>query len=312
MSDNLHPIKVVAWRTGLSLHVIRVWERRYGAVKPQRSDTHRRLYSDDEIERLGLLRRLTEAGHAISQVAGLPKDDLEKLLAADLQSRSDGAVPSTSRKVSPTVVAKPADAVQACLNAVENLDAPELNALFHQAAIVHSQPVLLDKVLAPLMNEIGDRWQEGTLRPVHEHFATAVVRNFLASIGSASAPHEAARLLIVTTPVGQLHEVGALLVMASAAAEGWRVMYLGPNLPAEEIAAAVAKHQARAVALSIVYPSDDQRVGQELLKLRRCLPDQTLLLVGGRVAPAYRQAITVAGGVLVEDLTTLRLQLQAN
>jgi DNA-binding transcriptional MerR regulator/methylmalonyl-CoA mutase cobalamin-binding subunit len=311
MPSNLYPIRVVARRTGLSPHVIRVWERRYGAVKPQRSDSHRRLYSDDEIERLGLLRRLTEAGHAIGQVAGMPQDDLEQMLAADLNSRSAAARLAPSRKVSPTAVAKPAEAVQACLHAVENLDAAELNALLHQAAIVHSQPVLLEKVLAPLMDEIGERWRAGTLRPVHEHFATAMVRHLLTAMGGVAAPHEAAPLLVVTTPVGQLHEVGALLVLASAAAEGWRVLYLGPNLPAEEIAAAVAKHQARAAALSIVYPADDQRVGPELLKLRRCLPEQTLLLVGGRAAPAYRQAIADAGGVLVEDLASLRLQLQA-
>ncbi|MCG3149799.1 MAG: HTH-type transcriptional repressor CarH [Verrucomicrobiae bacterium] len=310
MSLGKHPIKVVTRRTGLSPHVIRVWERRYRAVNPERSGTNRRLYSDEEIERLGLLRRLTESGHAISQIAALPGVDLEKLLATDSKSRVISAAPLAARPVSATTVAKPLDAIHACLSAVEQLDATELDALLHQAAITHSQPVLLEKILVPLMTIIGDRWRDGSLRPVHEHLASVVVRNFLTSVGGAYAPHEAAPRLIVTTPVGQLHEIGALLVTASAAAEGWQVIYLGPNLPAEEIAAATAQHQARAVALSVVYPADDPRVEQELLKLRRFLPEQTLLLVGGRAAGGYRQAVTAAGGILIEDLTGLRRQLQ--
>ncbi len=69
MNQPLHPIQVAAARTGLSPHVIRVWERRYGAVKPERGDSKRRLYSDEEIERLTLLRNATQAGHPISTIA---------------------------------------------------------------------------------------------------------------------------------------------------------------------------------------------------------------------------------------------------
>ena len=69
--EPMHPMKVVSLRTGLSPHVIRIWERRYKAVVPDRSSTNRRLYSEDDIERLSLLRRATNAGYAIGQIAGL-------------------------------------------------------------------------------------------------------------------------------------------------------------------------------------------------------------------------------------------------
>ena len=72
MADSHHSIKIVARRTGLTAHVIRIWEKRYGAVEPERTDTNRRLYSEEQIERLGLLRDLTQAGHSISHVAKLP------------------------------------------------------------------------------------------------------------------------------------------------------------------------------------------------------------------------------------------------
>ena len=70
---------MVARRTGLSAHVIRIWEKRYGAVKPERTPTNRRVYSEDQIERLDLLCRVTQAGHSIGHVAKLPTESLRKL-----------------------------------------------------------------------------------------------------------------------------------------------------------------------------------------------------------------------------------------
>jgi MerR family transcriptional regulator, light-induced transcriptional regulator len=73
----------VAHRTGLTSHVIRVWEKRYAAVSPLRTSTNRRLYLDSDVERLQLLRRATLAGHSIGQIARLPTEGLRALVAAD-------------------------------------------------------------------------------------------------------------------------------------------------------------------------------------------------------------------------------------
>ena len=81
MPELKHPIKVVAQRTGLSPHVIRAWERRYGVVSPARTEGNQRLYSTADIERLDLLRRATELGHNISHLAELPSLRLRRLLA---------------------------------------------------------------------------------------------------------------------------------------------------------------------------------------------------------------------------------------
>ena len=84
-----HPIRVVARRTGLTSHVIRVWEKRYGAVSPLRTPTNRRLYSDRDVERLQLLHRAILAGHSIGQIAQLPNERLRALVAADEMSAPD-------------------------------------------------------------------------------------------------------------------------------------------------------------------------------------------------------------------------------
>ena len=87
---NLHTIKVAAKRSGLSTHLIRMWERRYQAVKPERSDTGRRLYSDEEIDRLRKLKQATEAGESIGQIADLSNSELAELLENQEVDDSNG------------------------------------------------------------------------------------------------------------------------------------------------------------------------------------------------------------------------------
>ena len=84
----LHTIQAVSHRCGLSPHVIRIWERRYGALTPSRTDTNRRMYCDDEIERLTMLRELTESGYRISCVAKLKAPELQELLQKHLAQGS--------------------------------------------------------------------------------------------------------------------------------------------------------------------------------------------------------------------------------
>ncbi len=304
------PMKVVARRTGLSPHVIRVWERRYEAVQPIRSESNRRLYSEEDIRRLDLLRRATEAGLAIGQIAALPDDELGNLLATEALAAPATVVPGSSQPDPNAVKTTPGEVCQAALRAVSEMDGNQLGALLGQAAVSHSQPVLLEQILVPLLIQIGDRWRQGKLRPAHEHLASSVIRGFLANISGAYAIHETAPVLVVTTPVGQLHELGAMLVATAAAAEGWRVTYLGPNLPAEEIAATITQSGAQAVALSIVYPMDDPRIGDELRRLAAHLADSVLLLVGGRAAGGYRDMIDEIGGVLIDNLADLRFRLE--
>ena len=98
MSDAHHAIKVVSRRTGLSLHVIRVWEKRYQAVAPERTGTNRRLYSEEQIERLSLLRQITQMGHSIGHVAQLPTQKLRRLA---------NEVPATNGAMAPLKTAEP-------------------------------------------------------------------------------------------------------------------------------------------------------------------------------------------------------------
>lgn len=296
MSDAHHSIKAVVRRTGLSAHVIRVWEKRYGAVKPERTGTNRRLYSEEQIERLNLLREVTRAGHSIGAVANLPAGRLKKMA-------EEGESVSEERS------AGHSNLLEECISAVNRLNAHALEAALKRGSLELGAQGLLQKVIAPLAQKIGDMWRDGTITAAHEHFASAVIRVFLGHATRSFAATEGAPVLVVATPNGQLHELGALLAGAAAANLGWHVTYLGPSLPAAEIAGAVLQNHARAVALSLVYPEDDPKLEGELTRLCELLPPGLPLLVGGRAAPAYENALAKIGALQIKDLAHLCLAL---
>jgi len=294
-----HPIQVVARRTGLSVDVIRVWERRYGAVSPERAAAGRRLYSDADIERLALLRQVTQAGRRIGDVAALSDTELDALAAEDLAAQANTGTTLVSGTQASTYL-------QGAFEAVREMDSARLLATLTRAAAELSQPVLLEELVTPLIRAIGRSWQDGSIRVCQEHLASAVLRAFLDGLRATANMAGTGPVLLVATPAGQNHELGALLVAVAAAGDGWSPVYLGPNIPGAEIAAGAARTRARAVSLTISYPSDDPRLADELLTLARQLPADTALLAGGRAAAAYGAALDEAGARRGDSLGDLR------
>lgn len=304
-----HPIGVVSRRTGLKQDLIRAWERRYGAVAPGRTDTRRRFYSDADVARLQLLKRVVDTGRAIGQVANMSDEELESLLASEIRpavhypSRSEGSGAIENGNVAELYL-------DLCLAAARRLEVAELELHLRRASVELSRTALLERLLVPLLHRIGDLWHQGELRPTHEHLASAVVRSFLGGMYHAYDTPATAPQLLATTPPGQRHELGALMVAAVASGEGWRATYLGPDLPPEEIAAAAREKGAKVVALSLIYPPDDPNLGDDLRRLRRLLPPFTDLVVGGRASQAYAEILDEIGAVRVHDLPSLRYELE--
>lgn len=299
MNAALHAIDAVVQRTGLSAHVIRIWEKRYRAVEPARTPTNRRLYSDEEIERLTLLRDLTRAGQSIGYVAKLPTEQLRQLIAGPRPSLIDA---STARGHASALNDSSATSLDAALAAVRSMDARALDGVLKRAAVALGTHGMLQRVAAPLAQKLGELWRDGGITAAHEHFATAVLRTHLAQTASTFAQAGTEPVLIVATPSGQLHEIGALLVSAVAANLAWKVVYLGASLPAVEITGAAIQSRARAVALSLVFPDDDARLEGELSRLRELLPPAMSLIVGGRAMPAYQPVLERIGAFQVNDL----------
>jgi DNA-binding transcriptional MerR regulator len=300
----LHPIRAVSRMTGLSAHTIRAWERRYEAIHPARTDSRRRLYSDAEVERLRLLKRLTTAGRSIGQIAGLSEEELRRLAAADHPSSSLAAGETEEGSAFAERI------VVECLQAARDLDGRTIESRLLQASVALPHQALIDGVIAPLLTRLGELWQHGQIRPAQEHLATAVLRTFLGNLIADCPVPPSAPDAVFATPAGQVHEFGALAAAATAAAEGWRVSYLGTSLPAEDIAATAISRGARVVGLSIVFPADDAHLHSEIVRLDKLLPAGVTLFVGGRSAGAYRAVAESRRVFLIASLPEFRARLR--
>jgi DNA-binding transcriptional MerR regulator/methylmalonyl-CoA mutase cobalamin-binding subunit len=291
-----HPIAVVAERTGLSQDVLRVWERRYAAVLPRRDAGGQRLYADADLARLALLQAATRGGRSIGQVARLDATALAALVEDDAAAREHAE--RRDAVAAPTTGA--ARVMDAALAHARALDAARLDETLRRAAARMGVSAFLELVAAPLLRRVGDEWHAGRMTPSQEHLVSSVVHAIAAETLRAFAAPGGAPRLLVTTPAGDRHAIGAALVGAAAAMEGWNVLYLGADLPAADIAAAAVASGARMVGLSMVYVDSAERMLDELRMLRARLPADVVVLAGGTGAGALATPLR-AMGIRVES-----------
>jgi MerR family transcriptional regulator, light-induced transcriptional regulator len=289
-----YPVRLVALRTGLSPHVLRAWERRYRVVSPTRTDGGQRLYSDLDVERLLRLRRLTEQGHSIGRIALLPLAELVRL---------EEEAPAETLE---TASADAAKAATAALEATRRFDDLELQAVLERSAITLGVPVFVDQVVTPLLKRIGEGWSQHSLSVAQEHMASVVIRRVLGWLMRVYEARNGAPRVVVVTPPYFAHELGALMAAASAAAQGWSVTYLGPDLPVADLVSAVGQSGARAVAISAVHQPQGGDLLGVLRDIRARLPADVTLLVGGARALEVRAEAEAAGARVVESLAEFR------
>lgn len=301
----LHSIGAVARRTGLSVHVLRAWERRYGAVTPHRSGGGQRLYTEADIARLRLLDRVTRAGHNIGRVAPLDAEALLALVEPEWPPR-----PARTPPPRPDTPRPEERFVRPALRAAAALDAAGLQAILLRAVVALRPMEFAQGVVVPLLHGVGDSWEAGTLDPYQEHAVSVAVRRVLQWLLALREAGQEAPVLVAGTLAGEQHEFGALLAASVAAEDGWRVVYLGPSLPADQIAAAARTAGARVVALSVVYAADVDGVRKAIGELAAALPGRTRLIVGGRAAAHAAPAVALAGGVHTAHLEELRERLR--
>jgi MerR family transcriptional regulator, light-induced transcriptional regulator len=251
--SGLYPMRVAARLTGLTADTIRVWERRYGVVDPDRTEGNKRRYTGSDVRRLVLLRRATELGHSIGQIANLPDEEVRQLIG------------ETGPDVSSTDSLYTA-VVEDYLEAVFDYDVQRAESILTRTAAILPPMTLTLEVLVPLMRRVGDAWNSDQLRIAHEHIISGQLRSLLGTLMRHTEPIAGATRVIVATPPRHLHEFGAIIGAFMAASRGFEPIYLGTHMPFEEISHAAKQSGAKLVLLSIA---------------RDCEPDESQLLVDG-------------------------------
>ena len=285
--ETRYPIRAVAKITGLSLDTLRAWERRYRAVVPERSQ-RRRQYGPEHIDRLLLLSQLVQKGHAIGGIASLGDAELKNLLAKPAKAAS--------------VQEKSAiDLIRPILGAVEDFDGTRAGDELNRLAATLAPRDLIFKIVIPLMREIGERWHGGTLAIAQEHLVSEILRNLLGSMIRLFRPLSPKMKMVFATPAGESHEFGILASAMLAAMAGVEPIYLGPDLPALEIAWAASKVAASVVLLGTTIMTE--RTSQDVKDIAAALPETTELWIGGASSQQIDLARLGRKTVLIESLS---------
>jgi DNA-binding transcriptional MerR regulator/methylmalonyl-CoA mutase cobalamin-binding subunit len=305
----LHPIQIVTRRTGVSADVLRVWEKRYAVVTPVRSASGRRLYSDADIERLRLLVQATHTGRPIGQVAALPTKALVALLEEEAPTPNRPRKPGQADAAMARTAAD--DLLDGCIRAIGDFDAVALDLQLRRAIVALSADDFLDAVVVPLVDQLRVRVLDGSLRRPHGHLAHAVLRRVLDHVvATATAPLHSRDLVVA--PLGaHAHELDALIVAVAAAADGWRVTYVGADVPAEDVAETVQHVDGHVLALSLAASSGDRVIPRELRRLRALLSSRVEFLVVATTADVQRAALAETGATPIVGLRMLRTRLRA-
>ncbi len=269
----LHGIAAVERATGISKDSLRIWERRYGFPVPQRNGLGERLYSEAQVRRLHLLKRLLDAGFRPGRIVSAPPEELEKLL---LQARAEQARRTGSE-------APAAPELAAYISLLRTHEVELLRQRLAQAIIRMGLAACVIEVIGPLTIEVGQAWMRGELQVFEEHIYSEslqqVLRPAIHGLERATPPG-GPRVLLTTLP-GEQHGLGLLMVEALLTLEGCRCLSLGVQTPPDEIVLAASKQQAEIVALSCSGQLPAAVLLDELRRLRSLLPAHVELWAGG-------------------------------
>jgi methanogenic corrinoid protein MtbC1 len=269
--------------TGIPVETLRTWERRYGFPVPERKPSGHRVYPVTSVPRL---RRIAEAlarGHRASEAVAASEKDLTVLL--DVTPVTTSVVSRVARREDP--------AIFALLKAVEAFDAEQLTRLLTADWRRLEVLAFLSTRIAPLIQAVGEEWAAARLGIHHEHFLSERVSDLLRSFRLPLEDRARGPLIILASLPGETHGLGLQMVALLLAAVGYRILYLGTEVPPAQIAGLAKDINAQAVAISVSIANRGEAMNAQLELLRGLLPKRVTLLVGGDGAPGKRPGLKV-------------------
>lgn len=280
-------VKAVAQLSGITEHTLRAWERRYQAIEPARTETGRRLYSLQDVERLKLLAALLEQGYSIGMIARLPDSELRSQLVRTSQFTTQSGV-SLNPEVQISWI-DPNSEIYAreIIRAVAEFKMDLMDQGLTRARSVLGVRTFVLEVISPVLAEVGRKGRLGEWTIAQEHAFSAILRDHLGQIlrsfstarDSEGDVQDPVRRVLFATPEGDLHEFGILISAILFASYNFKIFYLGPNMP--EVALVQAAKQLGVGKVVIGTVSAGRLSNNYIIKLDQILPKDVQIWVGG-------------------------------
>jgi DNA-binding transcriptional MerR regulator/methylmalonyl-CoA mutase cobalamin-binding subunit len=291
----MYSIKAVSQATGLTVETLRAWERRYRVVSPRRDDLGRRLYGPEDVLRLRRLREATERGHPIGRLAQMGEAGLIDLLH--------------EASASPTPVTAPSAFVERILEAAERYSSSACEQMLTLAISLLTPARLIDEVLEPLLREVGERWHSGRFSIAQERMVSSSVRRHVGLIVETFDRSARGQSIVFATLPGERHELGMLMSAMICASHGFKIHYLGADLPPEEIARYAVEADAALVAISVVMLESVPSLTDHLAVIRQRLEPDVPIWIGGQGALGVDEEMLPEACLIIGDRAELEQRL---
>jgi len=271
-------------RLGVSDHVLRAWERRYGVLRPVRTAGGFRLYSEADLDRVRRMQAYLAQGLSAAEAARAAVDG-EQL--ADMGAGAGG----------PALHDGPADAIATLAGALDEFDEPTAHALLDRLLGTLTVETVLRDVVLPYLRALGERWERGEASVAQEHFASNLIRGRLAGLARGWGHGHGPRAILACVP-DELHDIALMAFGIVLNRNGWRIEFLGANTPVPDIVRVAGARRADLVVLAGTRPRFDG-LTDDLVRLARVAP---LALAGSGATPAFADA--VGARLLADDPVT--------
>lgn len=251
--------------TGISAHTLRIWERRYSFLTPERTETNIRYYSDKELKKLINIGILIRNGHRISKIDVMPDAEIYELVIDILSNVSE----------------ENEDEINALTLCMLEMNEDEFNKIFQRRAMRKGLQATITDLIYPFLNHIGVLWGTNKLIPAQEHFMANLIRQkIIAAIDNLPLASNDAPAICLFLLDGEDHELGLLLAAYMARDLGWRVYYLGQNVPVANIGAVVEISKPKVMLSMFIVPSADRTA--KFIEMIKNQTDIPLLVSGNR------------------------------
>jgi DNA-binding transcriptional MerR regulator/methylmalonyl-CoA mutase cobalamin-binding subunit len=260
-----YSIKDLERLSGIKAHTIRIWEKRYSLIKPERTSTNIRTYCDSDLKNILNISILNRNGLKISKIAQLTGSEIATLVNKLTEDTQDADSQLENLYI-----------------AMIDLDESLFDKIISRAIIQMGFERMVLHLLYPFFKRIGIMWQTGTITPAQEHYISNLVRQKLIvaidSIVLQDTPNS--KTFILYLPENELHELGLLFMHYLLKKRGQQVIYLGALLPLDSLIAVEKLKPADYIITSIVGSMDDKEVEEYLQKLSKEMPDKHIWITG--------------------------------
>ncbi len=267
MKTEGYSIKDLETLSGIKAHTIRIWEKRYELLNPERTDTNIRYYTDDDLRRILNVALLVRKGYKISKVAKWEADEIRDTVVEVSKTNSSEE-----------------DYIERLLLYMVNFDNVSFYNLLSEIMEHYQMEDTIYKVAFPLFERIGTYWQVGSIFPAQEHYVTHIIRQkIITAIDKVGLKNTRGKTILFFLPENELHELSLLFYSYLAHQSGYNVIYLGQFVPFDDLKKLQSHVDVDFVFTAFINSKGKEELEKYLTDLKALFDRQKIFITGWQV-----------------------------